>query len=184
MIVVLVEVPNMLKGTCALSLSCAAVRALPHKCMALSQRWLKFSFWARLILSDVKKVAFLSNLNALGWYGGFKIWFTKDDPSFDEPLFLIPHHIPHYPPTSISSYWSSWYPAQSPVAAPEPQYSLFSHPSYQLINSTAQLVSDRLLHFGEKGDLAQVLRTKKENQRGPKSKKRSSTSSGSPKGEP
>ena len=149
----------------------------------LQSKMTKVSFWAGLILSDVKKVAFLSNLNALGWYGGFKTWLTKDNPSFAEPPFLIPHLIPHHPPSSISSYWSSCYPAQSPVAAPEPQYSLFSHPSYQLINSTAQLVSDRLLHFGEKGDLAQVLRTKKENQRGPKSKKRSSTSSGSPKGE-
>ena len=53
MIVVLVQLPNMLKGTCALSLSCAAVRALPHKCMAFSQRWLMFCFWARLFFSKV-----------------------------------------------------------------------------------------------------------------------------------
>ena len=60
LIVVLVQLPNMLKGTCALSISCAAVTALPHQCMAFSQRWLKFRFWARLIFSKIVSCRILS----------------------------------------------------------------------------------------------------------------------------
>ena len=59
----------------------------------------------------MKKEAFLSSLNALAQYGDCKIWFTKDDHSFAEPPFRVPHLIPHHPPTSISSYRSSCYHA-------------------------------------------------------------------------
>ena len=60
LIVVLVQLPNMLKGTCALSISCAAMRALLHQCMAFSQRWLKFRFWTRLIFAKVVSWRMLS----------------------------------------------------------------------------------------------------------------------------
>ena len=40
---------------------------------------------------DLKKSKFLSNLNALAWYGSYKIWLTRDDPNFADPPFLIPH---------------------------------------------------------------------------------------------
>ena len=39
----------------------------------------------------LKKSKFLSNLNALAWYGSYKIWLTRDDPNFADPPFLIPH---------------------------------------------------------------------------------------------
>ena len=38
---------------------------------------------------DMKKSTFLSNLNSLAWYGSYKIWLTRDDPSFADPPFLI-----------------------------------------------------------------------------------------------
>ena len=37
----------------------------------------------------MKKSTFLSNLNSLAWYGSYKIWLTRDDPSFADPPFLI-----------------------------------------------------------------------------------------------
>jgi hypothetical protein len=40
---------------------------------------------------DMKKSKFLSNLNALAWYGSYKIWLTRDDPNFADPPFLISH---------------------------------------------------------------------------------------------
>ena len=40
---------------------------------------------------DMKKSKFLNNLNALAWYGSYKIWLTRDDPNFADPPFLIPH---------------------------------------------------------------------------------------------
>ena len=40
---------------------------------------------------DIKKSTFLSNLNSLAWYGSYKIWLTRDDPTFADPPFLIPH---------------------------------------------------------------------------------------------
>ena len=40
---------------------------------------------------DLKKSKFLSNLNALAWYGSYKIWLTRDDPNFADPPFLISH---------------------------------------------------------------------------------------------
>ena len=40
---------------------------------------------------DINKSTFLSNLNsALAWYGSYKIWLTRDDPTFANPPFLIP----------------------------------------------------------------------------------------------
>ena len=42
---------------------------------------------------DIKKSTFLSNLNSLAWYGSYKIWLTRDDPSFADPPFLTPHII-------------------------------------------------------------------------------------------
>ena len=41
------------------------------------------------IRKDMKKSTFLSNLNSLAWYGSYKIWLTRDDPSFADPPFLI-----------------------------------------------------------------------------------------------
>ena len=40
---------------------------------------------------DLKKSKFLSNLNALAWYGSYKIWLTRDEPNFADPPFLISH---------------------------------------------------------------------------------------------
>ena len=40
---------------------------------------------------DLKKSTFLSNLNALAWYGSYKIWLTREEPNFVDPPFLIPH---------------------------------------------------------------------------------------------
>ena len=40
---------------------------------------------------DLKKPKFLSNLNALAWYGSYKIWLTRDEPNFADPPFLISH---------------------------------------------------------------------------------------------
>ena len=40
---------------------------------------------------DLKKSSFVSNLNALAWYGSYKIWLTRDEPIFVDPPFLIPH---------------------------------------------------------------------------------------------
>ena len=40
---------------------------------------------------DLKRSTFLSNLNALAWYGSYKIWLTRDEPIFVDPPFLIPH---------------------------------------------------------------------------------------------
>ena len=59
LIVVLVQFPNMLKGTCVLSISCAAVRALPHQCIAFRQSSLKLHFWARLIFTMVSSCEIL-----------------------------------------------------------------------------------------------------------------------------
>ena len=42
---------------------------------------------------EIKKSTFLSNLNSLAWYGSYKIWLTRDDPSFADPPFLAPHII-------------------------------------------------------------------------------------------
>ena len=44
----------------------------------------------KFIRKDMKKSTFLNNLNSLAWYGSYKIWLTRDEPSFDEPPFLIP----------------------------------------------------------------------------------------------
>ena len=45
----------------------------------------------KLMKHEMKKSTFLSNLNALAWYGSYKIWLTRDDPTFAEPPFLVPH---------------------------------------------------------------------------------------------
>ena len=45
----------------------------------------------KFMKQDVKKSSFLSNLNSLAWYGSYKIWLTRDDPTFADPPFLIPH---------------------------------------------------------------------------------------------
>ena len=40
---------------------------------------------------DLKKSKFLSNLNALAWYGSYKLWLTREEPNFADPPFLISH---------------------------------------------------------------------------------------------
>ena len=45
----------------------------------------------KFMKEDIKKSTFLSNLNSLAWYGSYKIWLTRDDPTFADPPFLIPH---------------------------------------------------------------------------------------------
>ena len=45
----------------------------------------------KLMKQDIKKSTFLSNLNSLAWYGSYKIWLTREDPTFTEPPFLVPH---------------------------------------------------------------------------------------------
>ena len=45
----------------------------------------------KLMKQDIKKSSFLSNLNSLAWYGSYKIWLTREDPTFAEPPFLVPH---------------------------------------------------------------------------------------------
>ena len=45
----------------------------------------------KFLKQDIKKSTFLSNLNSLAWYGSYKIWLTRDDPTFADPPFLIPH---------------------------------------------------------------------------------------------
>ena len=45
----------------------------------------------KFVKQDIKKSTFLSNLNSLAWYGSYKIWLTRDDPTFADPPFLIPH---------------------------------------------------------------------------------------------
>ena len=43
---------------------------------------------------DLKKSTFLSNLNALAWYGSYKIWLTREEPNFVDPPFPLP--LPKY----------------------------------------------------------------------------------------
>ena len=38
---------------------------------------------------DLKKSTFLSNLNALAWYGSYKIWLTREEPNFVDPPFPL-----------------------------------------------------------------------------------------------
>ena len=45
----------------------------------------------KFMKQDMKKSTFLSNLNSLAWYGSYKIWLTRDDPTFADPPFLTPH---------------------------------------------------------------------------------------------
>ena len=45
----------------------------------------------KFMKQDIKKSTFLSNLNSLAWYGSYKSWLTRDDPTFADPPFLIPH---------------------------------------------------------------------------------------------
>ena len=45
----------------------------------------------KLMKQDMKKSTFLSNFNSLAWYGSYKIWLTREDPTFAEPPFLVPH---------------------------------------------------------------------------------------------
>ena len=45
----------------------------------------------KFMKQDMKRSTFLSNLNSLAWYGSYKIWLTRDDPTFADPPFLIPH---------------------------------------------------------------------------------------------
>ena len=45
----------------------------------------------KFMKQDMKKSTFFSNLNSLAWYGSYKIWLTRDDPTFADPPFLIPH---------------------------------------------------------------------------------------------
>ena len=40
---------------------------------------------------DLKKSAFMNNLNSLAWYGSYPIWLTRNDPVFTIPSFLISH---------------------------------------------------------------------------------------------
>ena len=40
---------------------------------------------------DLERSTFLSNLNALAWYGSYKIWLTREEPNFVDPPSLIPH---------------------------------------------------------------------------------------------
>ena len=41
--------------------------------------------------TDILCLVFNDNSNALAWYGSYKIWLTRDDPTFAEPPFLVPH---------------------------------------------------------------------------------------------
>ena len=45
----------------------------------------------KFMKQEMKRSTFLSNLNSLAWYGSYKIWLTRDDPTFADPPFLIPH---------------------------------------------------------------------------------------------
>ena len=46
---------------------------------------------------DLKKSTFLSNLNALAWYGSYKIWLTREEPNFVDPPFpLVIWPLPKY----------------------------------------------------------------------------------------
>ena len=38
---------------------------------------------------DLKKSTFLSNLNALAWYGSYKIWLTREEPNFVDQSFPL-----------------------------------------------------------------------------------------------
>ena len=40
---------------------------------------------------NVTKANFKNNLNALAWYGSYKIWTTREDPEFAIPPYLITH---------------------------------------------------------------------------------------------
>ena len=45
----------------------------------------------KFLRKDMKKSTFMSNLNSLAWYGSYKIWLTREEPTFAEPPFLLPH---------------------------------------------------------------------------------------------
>ena len=46
---------------------------------------------------DLKRSTFLSNLNALAWYGSYKIWLTREEPNFVDPPFpLVIWPLPKY----------------------------------------------------------------------------------------
>ena len=40
---------------------------------------------------DLKKSTLKNNINALAWYGSYKIWQTRNEPEFMAPPYLIAH---------------------------------------------------------------------------------------------
>ena len=40
---------------------------------------------------NMTKAYFKNNLNALAWYGSYKLWTTREDPEFVIPPYIIAH---------------------------------------------------------------------------------------------
>ena len=45
----------------------------------------------KFLKKSLKRSSFMENLNALAWYGSYKVWLSREDPEFASPPFLIPH---------------------------------------------------------------------------------------------
>ena len=72
----------------------------------------------KFMKQDIKKSTFLSNLNSLAWYGSYKSWLTRDDPTFADPPFLIPH-LKWIPSISTSRHWYNKH--RLPISCPGPR---------------------------------------------------------------
>ena len=72
----------------------------------------------KFMKQDIKKSTFLSNLNSLARYGSYKSWLTRDDPTFADPPFLIPH-LKWIPSISTSRHWYNKH--RLPISCPGPR---------------------------------------------------------------
>ena len=45
----------------------------------------------KLMSKSLKRSSFMQNLNALAWYGSYKVWLSREDTEFVTPPFLLPH---------------------------------------------------------------------------------------------
>jgi hypothetical protein len=45
----------------------------------------------KFMKKSLKRSTFMENMNALAWYGSYKLWLTREDPEFAIPPFLIAH---------------------------------------------------------------------------------------------